>query len=230
MNNTRLFRLPIARTVALTALASLCAWGSVAVAQTPSGPSTQPRASESQQVVVPEVERRDVKLPKFPSRDFAIGVFGGVYGAQSFGASGLGGVRLGYHITEDWFVDARVGATKVSDEVFRDILPGGLFTDNEEPLRYYNVSVGYNILPGEIFLGAKRAKASAVYVLGGIGRTRFNEQRSQTVNFGLGMRVLFSERTAIQVDMRDHVFSYDLLGRRRSTHNLELTTGFTFYF
>lgn len=209
---------------------ALAALASAAMAQTSSGPTTQSGADNTQQVVVPEVERRDVKLPKFPSRDFAIGVFGGVYGAQSFGASGVGGLRLGYHITEDWFVDATLGATKVTDEVFRDILPGGLFTSDEERLRYYTVSVGYNILPGEIFLGAKRAKASAVYVLAGIGRTRFNEQRSQTVNFGLGMRVLFTERTAIQVDMRDHTFSYDLLGRRRSTHNLELTTGFTFYF
>jgi outer membrane beta-barrel protein len=227
MTCSRLFCLRSASILALAGIAHLAA------AQTsggPSSPSTQSGSDNTQQVVVPEVERREVKLPKFPSRDFAIGVFGGVYGAQSFGASGVGGLRLGYHITEDWFVDATLGTTKVTDEVFRDILPGGLFTDNEERLRYYNVSVGYNILPGEIFLGAKRAKASAVYVLAGVGRTRFNEQRSQTVNFGLGMRVLFTERTAIQVDMRDHTFSYDLLGRRRSSHNLELTTGFTFYF
>jgi outer membrane beta-barrel protein len=192
-------------------------------------PSTQ-TTDNPQQVVVPEVERREVKLPKFPSRDFAIGVFGGVYGAQNFGASGAGGLRLGYHVTEDWFVDATIGTTTVSDETFRRILPGGLFTDDKERLRYYAVSAGYNILPGEIFLGSKRAKASAVYLSAGIGRTWFNEQRAQTVNFGLGMRVLFTERTAIQVDVRDHVFSIDLLGQRDSTHNLELTTGFTFYF
>lgn len=211
---------------ALATLATLATLASSALAQTP---STQPE-SNTQQVVVPEVERRELKLPKYPSKDFAIGAFVGTYATQNFGAAAVGGLRLGYHITEDWFVDATLGQTTVTDEAFRQVLPGGIFTDEKERLRYYNVSVGYNILPGEVFLGAKRAKASAVYVLAGIGRTRFNEQRSQTVNLGLGMRVLFTERSAIQVDMRDHLYSLDILGKRQSTHNLELTAGFTFFF
>lgn len=209
--------------LAALALATLA---SSALAQTP---STQPE-SNTQQVVVPEVERRELKLPKYPSKDFAIGAFVGTYATQNFGAAPVGGVRLGYHITEDWFVDATLGQTTVTDEAFRQILPGSLFVNDKERLRYYNVSAGYNILPGEVFLGARRAKASAVYVLAGIGRTRFDEQRAQTVNLGLGMRVLFTERTAIQVDMRDHLYSLDILGKRQSTHNLELTAGFTFFF
>jgi len=35
---------------------------------------------------------------------------------------------------------------------------------------------------------------------------------------------------ALQVDMRDHVFSLDLLGKRQNTQNLELTAGLTFFF
>ena len=35
---------------------------------------------------------------------------------------------------------------------------------------------------------------------------------------------------ALQVDMRDHIFSLDLLGKRQSTQNLELTAGLTFFF
>ena len=44
------------------------------------------------------------------------------------------------------------------------------------------------------------------------------------------MRLLFSDRFAVQVDVRDHLFSLDLLGRRESTQNLELTFGATYYF
>lgn len=185
---------------------------------------------DSNQVVVPEVERREFTLPKFPSKDIAVGAFAGTYATQNFGAAAVVGARLGYHITEDWFVEATLAQSKVSDEAFRQVLPGGIFTDVKETLRYYNVSAGYNLLPGEVFLGAKRAKATAVYLLAGVGSTRFNEQRSQTVNFGLGMRLLLTNRAALQVDMRDHVFSLDLLGKRQSTHNLELTGGFTWYF
>ena len=47
---------------------------------------------------------------------------------------------------------------------------------------------------------------------------------------GIAIRVLFTDRWAVRVDVRDHIFSYDLLGVRQNTQNLELTTGFAYYF
>jgi outer membrane beta-barrel protein len=218
------------RTLALVSLAFaplLCA------AQASSQPPQQPG---NEQVIQPQVDRREVKLPKYPSKDFAIGVFGGTYATQNFGSSPVGGVRLGYHITEDFFVDAVYAQTKVSDENFRQILPGGVFAQPEETLKYYNLSAGYNILPGEVFWGRSYAFASALYVIAGIGNTNFvssdkvNRRNRQTINFGLGTRVLFWDRVALQIDMRSHHFSLDILGRNESTKNLELTGGVTFYF
>lgn len=187
-------------------------------------------AALAQQVIVPEVERREVKLPKFPSKDIAVGLFAGTYATQNFGAAAVVGGRLGYHVTEDWFVEATLGQSKVSDEAFRQVLPGGIFTDPKEKLSYYEFSAGYNLLPGEVFPTAKRAKATAIYLVAGVGSTKFNQQRSQTLSFGLGGRLLLTERAALQFDIRDHVFSLDLLGKRQSTHNVELTGGFTYYF
>ena len=211
-------------TISLACLTTLALLGnSSAFAQQTSRP-------DSNQVVVPEVERREVKLPKFPSKDIAVGLFVGTYATQNFGAAAVVGARLGYHITEDWFVEGTLGQSTVSDEAFRLVLPGGIFVSQEEKLSYYNVSAGYNILPGEVFPTAKRAKATALYLIAGIGSTRFNEQRSQTFNFGLGGRLLLTDRSALQFDIRDHLFSLDLLGKRQSTHNLEFTAGFTYYF
>jgi outer membrane beta-barrel protein len=210
--------------ISLACLATLALLGNgSAFAQQTSRP-------DSNQVVVPEVERREVKLPKFPSKDIAVGLFAGTYATQNFGAAAVFGGRLGYHITEDWFVEGTLGQSTVTDEAFRQVLPGGIFVNPEEKLSYYNVSAGYNLLPGEAFPTAKRAKATAIYLIAGIGSTKFNDQRSQTVNFGLGGRLLLTDRAAVQFDMRDHVFSLDLLGKRQSTHNLELTGGFTYYF
>jgi outer membrane beta-barrel protein len=212
-------------TIRFLSMAALLALAAPAWAQ--STPAPRPA---NEQVVVPQVDRRDVKLPRFPSKDFEVGVFGGVYSTENFGASAIGGLRLGYHITEDFFVQANLAQTKVSDENFRQILPGGVFPTPKEKLTYYNLSAGVNVLPGEVFLGRNRAKATAVYLLGGVGSTRLNEQRRQTYNFGVGMRLLLAERAALQVDLRDHVFSLDLLGKRQSTQNLELTGGFSWYF
>jgi outer membrane beta-barrel protein len=184
----------------------------------------------NEQVIEPQVDRRVVKLPKFPSNDFEFGVFGGTYATESFGSSFLYGARLGYHITEDIFVEAVYGRTQISDENFRQILPGGVFPQPKETLSYYNLSAGYNILPGEVFIGKSYAKASALYLIGGIGSTNFLEQKRQTINFGLGLRVFLADWAAIQVDMRDHIFSLDLLGKRKNTQNLELSAGLTFFF
>ncbi len=185
---------------------------------------------DSNQVVVPEVERRDVRLPKFPSKDIAVGLFGGTYATQNFGAAAVVGARLGYHVTEDWFVEATLGQSKVSDDAFRQVLPGGIFVSNTETLKYYSVSAGYNLLPGEVFPTAKRAKATAIYLVAGVGSTKFNDQRSQTINFGLGGRLLLTDRAALQFDLRDHLYSLDLLGKRQSTQNLELTGGLSYFF
>jgi outer membrane beta-barrel protein len=182
------------------------------------------------QVVVPQVERREVKLPRYPSNDFEIGAFVGTYATQNFGSSAVYGLRAGYHVTEDFFAEGVYAQTKVSDASFRQVLPGGVFADEREKLSYYNLSIGYNLLPGEVFLGGKRAKPSAFYLIGGVGSTKFDQQRRPTYNLGFGFRVFPTDRIAVQVDMRDHIFSLDLLGRRQSTQNLELTAGLTVFF
>jgi outer membrane beta-barrel protein len=184
----------------------------------------------NEQVVVPEVDRRDVKPPRYPSNDFEVGAYVGTYSAQNFGASLVYGVRLGYAITEDFFVQGSYAQTDVSDESFRQILPGGVFASTKEKLSYYNLAVGYNVLPGEVFLGSKRALASALYVLGGVGSTSFNDQQRQTILLGVGARVFMKDSFALTVDVRDYFYSLDLLGKSQSTQNLELTAGFSFFF
>jgi outer membrane beta-barrel protein len=187
-------------------------------------------AANNEQVVVPQVDRRDIEKPKFPSNDFEVGLFTGTYATQNFGSSWVYGARIGYHITEDFFVEGVYGQTKVSDELFRQILPGGIFVQDREKLSYYNFSIGYNMLPGEIFLGGRRARPSQFYIVAGVGSTKFDQQRKPTFNAGFGYRVYLADWAALQLDLRDHVFSLDLLGKRQNTQNVELTGGLTVFF
>jgi len=190
--------------------------------------STPP--ANNDQVVVPQVDRRDIEKPKFPSNDFEIGLFTGTYATQNFGSSWVYGARIGYHITEDFFVEGVYGQTKVSDELFRQILPGGIFQTTSEKLSYYNFSIGYNFLPGEIFIGGRRARPSQFYVIAGVGSTKFDQQTKTTFNAGFGYRLYLADWAAFQLDLRDHVFSLDLLGKRQSTQNVEFTGGLTVFF
>jgi outer membrane beta-barrel protein len=189
-----------------------------------------PPQPQTDQVVVPQVERRGIRLPKFPSNDFEVGLLLGTYATQNFGTSAVFGVRLGYHITEDFFVEGVLAQTKVSDKEFRRILPGGIFPQESEKLTYYNLSVGYNVLPGEVFIGTRYARPSQFYLIGGVGSTKFVDQRRPTFNVGFGYRVFITDHAALQLDLRDHIFSLDLLGKSESTQNLELTGGVSVYF
>jgi outer membrane beta-barrel protein len=182
------------------------------------------------QVIVPQVERREVHKPRYPSNDFEVGLFGGTYSSQNFGTSFNWGARLGYDITEDFFVEATYGRTKVSDKAFRQILPGGIFTAEQQKLKYYDLSLGWNFLPGEIFVGRNWAKASTMYVIGGLGNTSFDSQRMQTWNFGMGAKLFLADWVALRADVRDHVFTLDLLGKRSTMQNPELSLGFAFFF
>jgi outer membrane beta-barrel protein len=192
--------------------------------------STAPAPATSEPVVVPEVDRRDVRKPRYPSNDFEVGLYTGAYATENFGTSWVYGARIGYHLTEDFFVQGVYAQTKVTDEAFRQILPGGIFESQTQKLNYYNLSVGYNILPGEVFLFSSRARPSQLFIIGGVGSTKFVDQNKPTYNFGFGFRVFLTDYASLQLDLRDHMFSLDLLGKSRSTQNIELTTGLSFYF
>jgi outer membrane beta-barrel protein len=189
-----------------------------------------PAADTSDQVIVPQVERSDVHKPKYPSNDFEIGLFGGTYSSQNFGTGFNGGARLGYDITEDFFVEATYGRTKVSDKAFRQILPGGIFTAEQQKLKYVDLSLGWNFLPGEVFIGKNWAKASTMYAIGGLGTTSFDSQRMQTWNFGLGAKLFLADWVALRADVRDHIYTLDLLGKRSATQNPDVSLGFAFFF
>lgn len=238
---TRLLRLVLATGAA--ALAAACATKPAPAPASPTTPyattptvTTAPPAggtatpAAAPPVVEPQVARRDLKLPNYPARDIEFGLFAGTYSTQNFGTSGVSGVRLGYHITEDFFVTGQYGSTKVSDDSFRQILPGGIFVNRTETLKYYTLAMGYNLLPGEVFFGGGTAKLSQGYILAGAGTTDFAGQRKQTIDLGFGLRLLWNQRFAMQAEVRDHMFSLDLLGRRETTHNPEITFGVTVIF
>lgn len=184
---------------------------------------------EPDQVIQPEVDRRDVKIPKINSSDFEIGAYGGMLSIEDFGSSAVYGARLVYHVTEDYFVEGLYGRSSVSDQSFCDV---GLclFTQRQEELTYYALSLGYNLLPSEIFVGKGYAMNSAVYLLAGVGNTSFANESHFTFNVGLGLRVLPRDWLALHVTLRDYLFDTDFFGTNKLTNNVELTCGLSVYF
>ena len=189
----------------------------------------EPQATATEQVIQPEIDRRQLRIPRIDTEDFEIGAYAGLLSVEDFGAKPVYGVRLAYHVSEDFFVEGMVGKSTVSDEALCR-LGLCLFPNREEDLTYYGLSVGYNFLPGEIFIGRGRAMTSAVYLLAGVGSTSFINEDRFTINFGMGLRILPVDWLALHFTMRDHLFESDILGTKELKNNFELTLGLSVYF
>ncbi|MEM7083303.1 MAG: outer membrane beta-barrel domain-containing protein [Pseudomonadota bacterium] len=193
--------------------------------------SADEAAEELPPVIDPEVERRDIKVPKIDSENFEVGLYGGLMSIEDFGSDSVVGARVAFHATEDFFLEAVYAQTQAGRTSFEE-LSGAveLLTPEERDYTYYNLSLGYNVLPGEAFLGQSWAFNTALYAIAGVGSTEFAGDDRFTINAGFGYRVILNDFLALHLDVRDHLFDIDLLGEEKTTHNIEYHFGFTIFF
>ena len=184
---------------------------------------------QQEQVIKPDIFRRDIVVPKIDTEDFEITAFYGVLDVEDFGSEPVYGIRAAYHVTEDFFVEATYGESEVSDDSFRRLgLP--LFPQETQDVEYYALSVGYNIFPGEVFLGRNIAMSSAFYILAGVGNVEFINEDEFAYHFGAGMKVLPTDWLSVRIDFRDYIYETDLLGENEFTHNLEASFNLGIFF
>ena len=208
----------------LRTLAALCL-----LAIFPMTPSVA--ADQPEQVVRPEIERRDINEADIDTEDFEIGAFYGLMNVEDFGTSPVYGARLTYHVTEYVFVEGAYGHTDTEETSFERLSGGAqLLDDNDRELDYYNLSFGFNLFPGESFIASNWAFTSDFFVIAGVGSTSFAGEDEFTWNFGFGYKVLATDWLAFRVDARDHIFDIDLLGESQTNNNLEFTAGVSIFF
>ncbi len=186
---------------------------------------------DAEPVIDVEVERREIRRPRIDTENFEVGAHGGFMSIEDFGTSSVVGARLAYHITENLFAEAHYGQSTAGRTSF-ETLSGAveLLTPSQREFRQYDLSIGYNLLPGEAFIGRNRAFTSALYVLAGAGSTDFAGDSRFTLSFGAGYRVLITDWLSAHVTVRDHVFRTDLLGEDKTVHNIEFTIGLGWFF
>jgi outer membrane beta-barrel protein len=182
-------------------------------------------------VIEPDVARRDVKVANIDSENFEVGFSAGELSIEDFGVNSVTGLRFAYHISESFFLEGAGGRTTAGKTSFETLSGSAeLLTDSQREYTYYDVSFGYNILPGEGFVGKNHAWNTQTYLIGGVGKTTFGGDDRFTVNVGMGIRLIPLDWLAVHADVRDHIFDSDLLGTMKRTHNIELGVGLTFFF
>ena len=200
-----------------------------------SGFATSPLASAEQegpvQVIEPELERREITINDIDYENFEIGLYYGVISIEDFRSNNVVGLRMAYHITEDIFIEGTYSQAE-GDKTSYERLNGGLplFSNEDREFINYGLVLGWNIFPGEVFIGKNYAFNSAFYLVGGAGNTDFLGKSWFTYTIGGGYRALFTDWLAWHIDVRDHLFDRDTFGDEELTNNIEFHTGFTVFF
>jgi outer membrane beta-barrel protein len=211
------------------ALLSGCGW--FHRGERPGGQVVDKEPAGEPSIVEPQVTRRDVKTPKIKAKDIELGAYFGALSIQDFGTNPLYGLRAAYHVSEDIFLEGFVARSKAGTTSLEDVFPTiTVVSTAGRHLTYYDIDVGANVLPGEIFVGRGRAFNSALYVTVGMGDVKFGQIDHFAVNFGVGERLLITDWLALHLDVRDHVFETDITGRTKNVHDIEATLGLTTFF
>ncbi|MFC1748742.1 outer membrane beta-barrel domain-containing protein [Pseudomonadota bacterium] len=215
---SRLFLLSQALTIGLLCMS----WQGSAQAQSEADPEI---------AITPLVKPKAVKPARIDTENFEIGAYFGILNVENFGSNSVTGVRLAYHVTEDVFIETAFGKSDTK-ETSAERLNGAfkILTEEQRKLEYYNISLGFNILPGEAFISSEYSFHTALYLIGGAGSTKFAGDDRRTINFGFGYRAIMNDWLTIHLDARDHIFDIDLLGSQITSNNIEFHTGITMFF
>ncbi|MCU0975442.1 MAG: outer membrane beta-barrel domain-containing protein [Steroidobacteraceae bacterium] len=220
------------RILLLSAVLALpgCAW--VRGGEVPETAEADAGESEAvPEVISPQVERRPVKPAKIDTENWEAGAYIGSLSVEDFEVNKVLGGRIAFHISEDFFAEAIFGQSDAGISSYERLSGSApLLTDSEREFKYWSLGFGWNVLPGEVFLGGSRAYNSAVYLTAGAGSTTFAGDDRFTVTLGAGARLLLTDWLGLHLDIRDHILEVDVVGTNKETHNFEATVSLTAFF
>ncbi|MCJ8319398.1 MAG: outer membrane beta-barrel domain-containing protein [Colwellia sp.] len=178
-----------------------------------------------------DIERRIVLDDVLDNENFEVGFQAGVIAIEDFESSAWLSGHFAYHITEFFYVKANYGKAKGGETSFEKLTnTAPLLTDEQREFTYYGLNIGYNLMPGEVFLGRDYAFNSLFSIELGAGSTEFAGDDNFTVNITANYRVFMTDYLAWDIGMTDYIFDTKVIGETKTTHNLNFTTGISFYF
>ena len=193
--------------------------------------SAQSDEDEQTNLIEPQIERIDFDESMIDSDDFEIAAYVGYLAVEDFDTDVVMGFKLGYNVSEEFFVQLSYGESDTGETSFEKLSGGApLLSDDERELKYYLISVGYNLFPGEAFLTDSTTFNTVLYLSAGVGNTEFAGDDRFTTALAVGHRTLFADGFSFDIEMRDLIFEQDLFGEEETTHNIEMTFALNVFF
>ncbi|MDO6440630.1 MULTISPECIES: outer membrane beta-barrel domain-containing protein [unclassified Marinobacter] len=182
-------------------------------------------------LIEPDVKPVPVDEALIDTENFEVGAFVGVLNIEDFESSMVYGGKLTYHLSESFFFEAGIGFAEGGETSFENLAGNvQVLTDSERDYSYYNINLGYNVLPGEAFLTENYAFNTNFYLIAGAGATDFAGDTRFTVNVGAGYQILLTDSVAIHLGVRQHYYRIDVVGPEKTSINTEISSGLSVFF
>ncbi|ONF45295.1 outer membrane beta-barrel domain-containing protein [Marinobacter lutaoensis] len=194
-------------------------------------PVTAVASDDERPLIEPDVTPVPVTEDRIDTENFEVGGFAGFLTIEDFESSWLVGAKLTYHLSEAFFFEAGVGVAEAGETSF-ETLAGNVevLTDSEREYRFYNLNLGYNLLPGEAFPTEGLAFNTNFYLIGGAGATDFAGDTRFTLNAGAGYQVLLTDDIAVHLELRQHFYRIDVLGDEKTAISTQASAGLSVFF
>ncbi len=173
----------------------------------------------------PTVPLEELVLPDVSSQTFELGVFAGAMTVEDFGADLAQGFRLTVHANEFLFIDMMSLSGKISDKGYAS---QGIFlfgSGREKTVSQNSVLVGFNVFPGEVFFGNRRAFISSTYFVAGAGEVSMLQNDFPALVLGMGLSLRPNNWSAFRFESLLTEYESDLLGFKKFAHNIYLGVG-----
>ncbi|MDX1693302.1 MAG: outer membrane beta-barrel domain-containing protein [Ketobacteraceae bacterium] len=183
-------------------------------------------------MIEPEVEPRKVSESDIDTEFFEVGAFAGLLSIDNFSTEPVVGLSASFHATEDFFVQFNYGFASAGLTSFEELSGQEvrLLTDDERDYQFYDLLVGYNVFPGEVFMTRNLTFNSAIYIEAGVGNTNFAGEDNFTLVWGTGYRIILQDWLTCNINFRDHMFRSDVIRENQMTHNIEMSLGVSVFF
>lgn len=188
-------------------------------------------AENDRPLIEPDVTPVPVTEALIDTENFELGGYVGVINIEDFESSLVFGGKLTYHLSESFFFEAGIGFAEGGETSFEKLAGDvELLTDSEREYTFYNINLGYNVLPGEAFLSENYAFNTNFYLIAGAGATDFAGDTRFTLNAGAGYQILLTDGLAVHLEVRDHFYRIDVLGSEKTSVNTQVSAGLSVFF
>ena len=178
--------------------------------------------------ISPEIKRDARKAPVIDTEKFETTAYIGAYKMDGFRAEPIAGVRINFHSSDLFFVEGSVAKGQAKDINLDKSGRGSVF--DGETMNYMNISLGINILPGQIFIGKNRAINTTFYLATGMGRLSVDQEHYSSLHFGGGLRAIPTDWLSYHMDVRSYFLNKNFLDPDDTSHNIEYTFGVGLFF